>query len=43
MKEEFDKKLKEAMRPSQEPDFWLNQKIINGNPEENKMKTEKLM
>lgn len=38
MKEEFDKKLKEAMRPSQEPDFWLNQKIINGNPEENKMK-----
>lgn len=38
MKDEFDNKLKEAMRPSQEPDFWLNQKIINGNLEGNKMK-----
>lgn len=37
MKDEFDNKLKEAMRPSQEPDFWLNQKIINGNQEVKKM------
>ena len=38
MKDEFDNQLKEALRPSQEPDFWLNQKIINGNLEGNKMK-----
>lgn len=37
MRDEFDNKLKEAMRPSQEPDFWLNQKIINGNQEVKKM------
>ena len=37
MRDEFDNKLKEAMRPSEEPDFWLNQKIINGNLEVKKM------
>lgn len=37
MRDEFDNRLKEAMRPSQEPDFWLNQKIINGNQEVKKM------
>jgi len=37
MRDEFDSRLKEAMRPSQEPDFWLNQKIINGNQEVKKM------
>lgn len=38
MRDEFDNKLKEAMRPSQEPDFWLNQKIINRNLEVKKMR-----
>lgn len=37
MRDEFDNKLKDAMRPSKEPDFWLNQKIINGNLEVKKM------
>lgn len=41
MRDEFDNKLKEAMRPSNEPDFWLNQKIINGNLEVNKMGNKK--
>lgn len=38
MKDEFDNKLKEAMRPSEEPDFWLNQKIISRNLEVKKMR-----
>ncbi len=37
MRDKFDNKLKNAMRPSKEPDFWLNQKIINGNLEVKKM------
>ena len=41
MRDEFDNRLKEAMRPSNEPDFWLNQKIINGNLEVNKMGNKK--
>lgn len=38
MRDEFDNKLKEAMRPSEEPDFWLNQKIMNRNLEVKKMR-----
>ena len=38
MRDEFDNKLKKAMRPSEEPDFWLNQKIINRNLEVKKMR-----
>ena len=38
MRDQFDNKLKEAMRPSEEPDFWLNQKIMNRNLEVKKMR-----
>lgn len=41
MRDEFDAKLKEAMKPSYEPDFWLNQKIINENLEGKKMENKK--
>lgn len=38
MRDQFDNKLKEAMRPSEEPDFWLNQKIMKRNLEVKKMR-----
>ena len=30
MKKEFDNLLRQALLPKEEPDFWLNQKILNG-------------
>lgn len=41
MNEDFDSKIKEAMLPSIEADFWLNQKIIKKSLEDKPMKTKR--
>lgn len=38
MKKDYDKLLKQALTPSDEPDFWLNQKILRQVKEKNSMK-----
>lgn len=38
MSDQFDKKIRAALTPSEEPDFWLNQRIMNSKMEEPRMK-----
>lgn len=40
MKKEMDEILKQALTPEEEPDFWLNQKILNQVKESDSMKTK---
>lgn len=42
MKKEIDDILKHALTPTDEPDFWLNQKILSQAKETNKMKAKKI-
>lgn len=42
MKRELDDILKHALTPKEEPDFWLNQKILNQAKEENQMKDKRI-
>lgn len=42
MKKEFDELLKQALTPSDEPDFWLNQKILNQGKERGNMEIKKI-
>lgn len=42
MKREFDDILKHALTPKEEPDFWLNQKILNQVKEDKQMKNRKM-
>lgn len=41
MKKEIDELLKQALTPTEEPDFWLNQKILNQIKEEKRMNIRK--
>lgn len=41
MKKEIDELLKQALTPTEEPDFWLNQKILNQVKEEKRMNIRK--
>ncbi len=41
MKKDLDNVLKHALTPTEEPDFWLNQKIMNGIKEQASMKRSK--
>ena len=42
MKKDIDSILKQALTPNDEPDFWLNQKILTLMKEEHSMKQKKL-
>lgn len=42
MKRELDDILKHALTPKEEPDFWLNQKILNQAKEEKQMKDKRI-
>ena len=37
MKNDLDKIIAQALTPSDEPDFWLNQKILNQKKEQREM------
>lgn len=41
MRKEIDELLKQALTPTEEPDFWLNQKILNQVKEEKRMNIRK--
>lgn len=41
MKKDLDELLKQALTPTEEPDFWLNQKILNQVKEEKRMNIRK--
>lgn len=41
MKKDIDKLLKQALAPTEEPNFWLNQRILNHMKEEEKMNIKK--
>lgn len=41
MKKELDELLKQALTPTDEPDFWLNQRILNQAKETNRMNMKK--
>ena len=42
MKKDINELLKHALTPTQEPDFWLNQKILNQIKETNRMDGKKM-